>query len=113
MCYGHYRGVKRLSCGKSMDKVYTEGSEIAMDEIDKLLSKSRRRYLYLLRAIAEDIDSWAKMKQYVVVGSGTISDTRFSKLLESLVKFGFAEKEGATYKITDLIIAYSVKRLKP
>lgn len=111
--YGHYRGVKRLAYGKAIDKVYAEGSEIVMAEIGGLLSKSRRRYLYLLKAIAEGIDSWANIKRYVVAGSGTISDTRFTVLLESLVKFGFVEKEGMSYKITDPVTAYSVRRMKP
>ncbi len=94
-----------------MEKVYKEGSEIVMDEIDKLLSRSKGRYLNILKAIAEGIDSWAAIKRYLTVKSGKIPDIRFTSLLHSLLKFGFIEKQGDSYKLIDPILLHELKKI--
>lgn len=110
--YGNYRGVKKLSHKASLQKVYSEGSKIALAELERLIARSRNRYLYTLKAIANDIDSWADIKDYVMAKSGRISDVRFSDLLESLIKFGFVEKIESAYKLTDPVLLRAVKGLK-
>jgi hypothetical protein len=109
--YGYYRVVKKLPREKAMGKVYTEGSKIAMGEVERLLSKSRGRYLHLLKAMAEGIDSWAEIKRYITAKAGKISDTRFASLLDSLLKFGFIEKDGNSYRIVDPILLHGLKKL--
>ncbi len=109
--YGYYRGVKKLPYSKAMENVYNEGSKIVLDEVNRLLSKSRGRYLSLLKAIAEGIGSWAEIKRYITAKSGSISDTRLSSLLDSLIKFGFIEKIENTYKITDPMLLHEMKKL--
>lgn len=110
--YGYYRGVRKLPHNKAMESVYKEGSRIVMEEVNRLLSKSRGRYISLLKAIAEDICSWAEIKRYVTAKSGRIPDTRLSHLLESLIKFGFVEKTENEYKIIDPMLLHEMKKLR-
>ncbi len=109
--YGYYRTVKKLAREKAMEKVYAEGSKITMEEVDRLLSKSRGRYLHLLKAVAEGIDSWAEIKRYITAKAGKIPDTRLASLLDSLLKFGFIEKDGNSYRIIDPILLHGLKKI--
>lgn len=110
--YGNYRGVKKLSHNAAIQKVYAEGSKVALAELYSLIAKSRNRYLHILKAIANGIDSWAGIKDYVSFKYGKISDARFSSLLESLVKFGFVEKTERLYKIMDPVLLRAIKEPK-
>ncbi len=109
--YGYCRSVKKLPFGRAIEKVYAEGSKITMDEVGRLLSKSRGRYLNLLKAVAEGIDSWAEIKRYITAKAGKIPDTRLASLLDSVLKFGFIEKDGNSYKIIDPILLQGLKKL--
>lgn len=109
--YGYFRSVKKLAYEKAMERVYAEGSKITMDEVDRLLSKSRGRYLHLLKAVAEGIDSWAEIKRYITAKAGKIPDTRLASLLDSLLKFGFIEKDGNSYRIVDPILLHGLKKI--
>lgn len=112
--YGYYRGVKGLNHEEALGKVFEEGSRMATKEIEGLISKSRKRYAVALKAIAAGNANWADIKMYVTVKSGVISDTRFSALLQSLVKFGIIEKTREdSYLPADPIIAHAIKNLRP
>lgn len=112
--YGNYRTARSgMAQGASLQRVYAEGSKIALAELERLIAKSRSRYLYILKAIANGIDSWAEIRDYVKVKAGKISDARFSGLLESLIKFGFVEKEGPAYSLPDPLLMRAAKELKP
>ena len=63
-----------------------------------------KRYLYILKAIAEGINSWAEIKSYVTSKSGNIADTRFAYLLDALIKPGFVDKTAGRYSITDPVM---------
>jgi hypothetical protein len=110
--YGYYRGVRGMGHKDALEKVFDEGSKIAIKEIDALVAKSRKRYLSVLARIAEGKSAWAEIKRAVVANSGAISDTRLNALLQSLIKFGVIEKtQGDTYIIIDPIISYAISKM--
>ena len=63
--YGNYRAIKKLSHKIAIEKVYSEGSKIVIGELDSLIAKSRNRYLYILKAMSNDITSWSGIKDYI------------------------------------------------
>ncbi len=110
--YGHYRGVLGLSQENALKKVSDEGSKIVIKEIERLIAKSRERYLSILGAVAAGHGSWANIKRYIVAEKGAISDMRLNALLQSLVKFGIIEKtKEDTYFVMDPIVAYAVRKI--
>lgn len=112
--YGYYRGVKGMDHEEALGKVFEEGSQLSTKEIEGLISKSRKRYVLALKAIAAGNANWAEIKMYVTVKGGAISDTRLGALLQSLVKFGIIEKtRDDSYVTNDPIIAHAIKKLKP
>lgn len=112
--YGHYRVVDNLKHKEAVGRVFEEGSGLSIKEIERAISHSRKRYVLTLRAIVTGVNKWAEIKSYVAAKSGNISDTVLNSLLQSLVKFGMVEKDAdGTYTITDPIVAYAVKKLKP
>ncbi|MGI0141532.1 MAG: AAA family ATPase [Candidatus Micrarchaeales archaeon] len=110
--YGHYRCVDGLNHEKALKKVFDEGSKIVVKEIETLISKSRARYLSILRSISEGTDTWSGIKRRAVGDAGTIPDTRLNALLQQLVKFGIVDKTGdERYSIIDPITLSAVKKM--
>jgi DNA-binding HxlR family transcriptional regulator len=82
--------------------------------LGNLISRSRKRYAYTLKAIAGGVNTWAEIKAYVMSKSGKISDTVLSSLLQHLVKLGIIEKgQKDVYSIADPLVVFAIKKLKP
>ncbi len=111
--YGYYRCALGLDHKEAVAKVFEEGSRILANEVGRLIARSRRRYIYVLKAIANGIDRWSEIKPYVSAKGERVSDTILSSLLRNLVKLGLVEKVGETYAINDPIEARMIKKLKP
>jgi hypothetical protein len=112
--YGYYRTVMGLSHNAAIDKVFDEGSRIMIKEIEGLISRSRKRYSYILKAVAGGENTWTEIKAYVSAKSGKISDTVLNSLLQHLVKLGIVEKdEKDVYSMVDPLLVFAVKRIKP
>ena len=103
--YGHYRTADGMGHKNALDKVFLEGSGIAMSEIENLIRKSRKRYLAILTAISKEMGSWADIKAYVVAKTGKIPDSGLDMLLSSLARFSIIEKSDASnYVIIDPVL---------
>jgi AAA+ ATPase superfamily predicted ATPase len=112
--YGYYRSVNNLSHKDAIDKVFDEGSKITVKEIEALISHSRKRYIYILKAITNKINTWTEIKDYVTAKSGGISDTVLNGLLQNLLKFGLIDRGAKEeYELIDPIIKHAVSKLKP
>ena len=111
--YGYYRCSLGLNHEEALAKVFEEGSKILASEVGKLVARSRKRYVYVLKAIANGVDRWGEIKAYVSAKGERVSDTILSSLLRNLVKLGLVEKAGETYSIPDPIEARMIKKLKP
>ncbi|MHB1830371.1 MAG: AAA family ATPase [Candidatus Micrarchaeaceae archaeon] len=111
--YGYYRTKKGMAHEKAVAQVFNEGSQLTLKEIETFISRSRKRYIYILKAIVEGLDTWGAIKAYVGSNAGEISDTVLNSLLQMLVKLGIAEKLGsAKYVISDPMVIEAIKRLR-
>lgn len=111
--YGHYRAVDKMDSEKAASNVFSEGSRIVGKELEELISRSKKRYTYILKSIAAGSGSWREIKSDVAGKGGAISDTILNSLLQNLVKFGIVEKdEEAHYAIVDPVTLHAVKHLK-
>ncbi len=110
--YGYYRGIVGLSHKEAVNKVLHEGSKLVLSELEKIIAPSRRRYLAILKAIAQGAESWSDIKAYVTVRTGHISDKRFTELLKKLAKYGYIAKENNKYRILDPIVRETCKALE-
>ncbi len=111
--YGYYRCAIGLGHEKALAKVFEEGSKILADELERLVARSRRRYIHVLKAIANGVDRWGEIKSYVSAKGERVSDTILSSLLRNLVKLGLVEKQGETYSIPDPIELRMIKKIRP
>ncbi|MCL5412834.1 MAG: ATP-binding protein [Candidatus Marsarchaeota archaeon] len=112
--YGHFRGVRHMGRNEALKGVFDEGSKIVTKEIEGLISRSRGRYLSLLKSLSNGPASWAEIKSYAITKTGVISDSRLNALLQNLLKFGIIEKtKEKRYIIIDPITMEAIKKLKP
>ncbi len=103
--YGHYRTANNMAHNDALNKVFSEGSKIAMSEIENLIKKSKKRYLAIMTGIAKGMGSWADIKAYTITKTGKIPDSGLDMLLSSLIKFSIIEKDSSgSYKIVDPIL---------
>ncbi len=112
--YGYFRTIKNMEHGKAIEQVFKEGSELTLKEIETLIARSRKRYIYILKSIVEGFNTWGVIKAYVESKAGSVSDTVLNSLLQTLVKLGIVEKkQDDSYVISDPIAINAIKRLKP
>ncbi len=112
--YGYYRTVEGMKHEDAIKQVFREGSQLTLKEIEKVISRSRKRYIYILKAIVDGLDTWGVIKAYVSSNAGSLSDTILNSLLQTLVKLGIVEKAADDrYMIPDPVAVYAIKRLKP
>ena len=108
--YGHYRIANNMNHNDALDKVFSDGSKIAMSEIENLIKKSKKRYLAIMIGIAKGMWSWADIKAYATTKTGKIPDSGLDMLLSSLIKFSIIEKENSgNYVIIDPILKEYLK----
>ncbi len=111
--YGYYRGVQKLDHRKALEKVFEIGSKLVMEELEKIIAPSRRRYLAILEAIIHGATRWTQIKTYVEYRTRShIADKNFTELLKKLVKYGVIEKQEEQYKITDPLIGHTIKTMR-
>ena len=106
--YGYYRAVRKLPHKKAMANVFEEGFKLILEELEKVIALSRKRYTAILKAVAHNATSWSDIKAYTIAKTGPITDKRFTELLKNLVKYGYLSKENNKYKIPDPIVKYVV-----
>lgn len=107
--YGYLRGVNGLPHKEALEKVFEEGSKLAMSEVEKIIGQSRERYLAILEAIAVGAETWKQIKTYVTYKTGLITDARFTTLLKNLINYGLIEKYEDKYVIADPVIKWAAK----
>jgi AAA+ ATPase superfamily predicted ATPase len=105
--YGYMRAVRKLPHEDALAKVFEEGSKLVMEELDKVISPSRKRYLAIMKAVAHGSSSWSDIKAYVTARAGPIPDSRLDELLGNLIKYGYLEKNDE-YRIPDPIVKRAV-----
>ncbi len=111
--YGYYRGVRGIPHKEAINRVLDEGSKLVLSELEKIIAPSRRRYLAILKAIAQGMNSWSSIKAYVTARTGPINDKRFTELLKKLVKYGYIVKKDNKYHILDPIVRETCKTIEP
>lgn len=109
--YGYYRGIRKISHRNALTKVFEEGSKLILNEMERLIAPSKRRYTAILKAVAQGMSSWSDIKAYVIGKTGYITNKRFTTLLNNLVKYGYLTKENNNYKIPDPITKETCKHL--
>lgn len=112
--YGYYRTEEHMNHEKALSEVFSEGSRIAMSEVDDLIKKSKSRYMAIMTATSKGMSSWADIRTYTIGKTGKITDAVFDKLLSSLIKFSVVEKDSdGNYTIVDPILKeYLLSRSK-
>ncbi len=110
--YGYYRGVRRIPHREAIKHVFDEGSKLVLSELEKIIAPSRRRYLAILKAVAQGMSSWSDIKAYVTARTGPINDKRFSELLKRLVKYGYIVKKDNKYYVPDPIVRETCKTIE-
>lgn len=112
--YGYYRAVRRHSHKEAVSKVFDEASRLVLDELERVIAPSRKRYVVILKAVAHGVTSWSEIKAYVTMKTGLTTDKRFTELLKNLVKYGYLVKEDGKYGISDPIVKFvTTERLQP
>jgi len=106
--YGYIRAVRKFPHEDALAKVFEEGSRLVMEELDKVISPSRKRYLAIMKAVAHGSNSWSDIKAYVTVKTGPIPDSRLNELIKNLVRYGYLEKEDDKYRIPDPVVKRAV-----
>ncbi len=111
--YGYYRTTGKMKHQEAIEHVFKEGSQLALKETEAVIARSRKRYIYILKAIIEGLNTWGVIKEYVNSNAGSISDTILNSLLQTLVKLGIVEKvQDDKYVILDPIAVAAIKKLK-
>ncbi len=116
-------GHKAVTAGKPskelVDKIVEEATDIIARELYNFLrtrSQAAKRYLTILKAVAEGFNTWTKIKRYLEVEEGKrISDSNLYLLLNNLVNASLLEKKDTTYDIPDPILKHAIatRRLRP
>ena len=107
--YGYYRAYMKQTHKRALSQVFKELAALEAEELERLIAPSRKRYLAILKAVASGLHRWSEIKGYVVATAGGIEDSRFSKLLENLVRCGYLRKANAEYQIADPITLHLVR----
>ncbi len=71
------------------------------------LDRRSRRYIKVLRYIANGADTWSKIKNMLAMNDDAISDSRLYEFLSNLEKMCWISKEKnekIQYSITDLMV---------
>ena len=103
--YGHYRTADKMGHDDALGRIFSEGSKIAMSEVDDLTKKSKTRYMAIMMAISKGMGTWTDIKTYTVGKTGKIPDSGLDMLLSSLIKFSIVEKNSeGNYVIVDPIL---------
>lgn len=103
--YGWFR-YKGFSHRLSLERVREEGKIIIKKELENFLEgrKARIRYLKILKSLTKGSNSWNLLKQKFRKEGLNISDVQLNLYLKELINFGFVEKVGDKYFISDPLL---------
>lgn len=73
------------------------------------LSRRSPRYLFLLKSVAQGINTWSGLRNVLHARGDIIGDSRLYSLLEVLEKMSLIEKTPDGYKITDVVLGKMLK----
>ncbi|ADT85064.1 AAA family ATPase [Thermococcus barophilus] len=101
-----YRG---RSHGTAIDEVFQRAKSDIIDE----LSRYSRRYLTIMMAVSEGYNAWSSLKAYLERAEGKrINDGSLNTALRNLIKYGYLEKHGDEYRITDPVIERALRHAR-
>ncbi len=106
---------KGKSPERALEEMVKKGSSMLADEIEKFLKPrelTRSRYLALLEGISIRPMSWSEAKRYTALKVGEFDDRSFTNVVHALQEYGFIEKIGEGYKLTDPLIARAIKKIR-
>lgn len=100
--YGWFRN-QNINHRNALTKTIEEGKKLAKEELNKFLDnrKARANYIFLLKLLAKNKDSWGIIKNEFVRRGKRISDRQLSLYIRELIDYGFIEKDEDKYKISD------------
>ncbi|MEM1683536.1 MAG: ATP-binding protein [Ignisphaera sp.] len=94
-----------------LEEVFEEAITLALSEISKL-KKYSELYLYVLRAIAIDCNTWKCIKNYIETKTGKVlANARLYYILKNLENFSIITKENDEYVFLDPIYREASKRI--
>ncbi|MGI0080172.1 MAG: AAA family ATPase [Nitrososphaerales archaeon] len=95
----------------AIDKTVEAGKLLAKHEFDNFLKGrevAKDRYKTIIQQLSRGSSSWSAIKGAIEAGEGkTINDRNITDLVNTLVKAGFVEKDGESYRLTDQMLAES------
>jgi len=100
--YGWFRN-QNINHRNALMKTIEEGKKLAKEELSRFLDnrKARASYIFLLKLLAKNEDSWGIIKNEFVRRRKKISDRQLSLYIRELIDYGFIEKDEDKYKISD------------
>ncbi len=108
LTYFGYRYCRKPS-PEIVREVFNEAKIIALNEIRKLSSKY---YIHALKAISLGYKRWKGIKQTIELWMNhPLTNAQISRILQTLLKLSFIEKEENEYRIIDPIISEALKEL--
>ncbi len=97
-----------------VDEVLEIASGMVLEELKHFLEpryQAAKRYLAILRAVAQGFDTWSKIKKFLEVEEGSkVSDSDLYLLLKNLLDASILRKEDNEYRIADPVLAYAILR---
>ncbi len=109
----HYGWLRRkgFSHESSIQRVKEEGKELVKRELKQFLEhrKAKAKYSQLLDIIARGGDSWSIMKLHFNKRGIKLTDHQLNTYLKELLDYGFIEKGGEKYNLSDPLMLVVVK----
>ena len=101
-------GNEYASGNRKLESIKDMAVKLALKEIRNIVKKRGRRYASVLKAVAEGIDSWSKIKKYVEEREGIIiSSSILSNIINSLEDMSIIKD----YKFLDPVYKEAALRL--
>ena len=103
--YGNYRCVRKLTHYNALEKVYDEGKNIMIEELNRFLRNkiNKNEYIKLLKNLPA---KWSELEKKLGVSKKTLRD-----MLKRLSNAMLIEKIGVTYMIPDPILRKLIMEL--
>lgn len=107
---GHTISSEDVPYDNVIEYLLNKASNIVMEEIRRLGAYSRK-YLIILRSVANGIARWSQIYNYLQSLTGPVSRANFNYLIKNLVKLGYLEETGEGYRIIDPVVHHSIRSL--
>ncbi len=103
--YGWFRH-QGYSHNNALEKVKIEGNLIIKKEFENFLEgrKARIKYMKVIRYLGKGHNNWASLMQTFRKDGLKISESQLNLYLKELIDFGFIEKIGGEYFVTDPLL---------